>query len=117
MPDTNDKAAADILTDVGRVAGTSAISAHHGWALVQSQSFRGRTDRAFHPIGWVLQFHLTVEFCGQIPLDQSSAKPRTPGRQNGRPVPLAPTPAKLTALSRGGQGPAAFYIPLPVLHY
>jgi len=53
--------------------GTGAISAHHGSALVRSQSFRGRTDRAFHPIEWVLQFHLTVEFCGQIPLDQSSA--------------------------------------------
>src|SRR5216684_621185 len=114
MPNTNDKAAADILTDVGRVVGTSAILAHHGSALVQSQSFRGRTDRAFHPIGWVLQFHLTVEFCGQIPLDQSSAKPRTPGRQNWRPVPLAPAQAKLTTLSLGCQGPGDFDIPLIV---
>jgi hypothetical protein len=114
MPNIDDKAAADILADVGRVVGTSAISAHQGSALVQSQSFRGRTDRAFHPIGWVLQFHLTVEFCGQIPLDQSGAKPRTPGRQNGRPVPLAPAQAKLTTLSLGCQGPGDFDIPLIV---
>ena len=55
-------------------AGPARISeSHNGLNSVRLrlvQSFSGCIDRAFDPIGMVLQFHLTFEFCGQIPLDQ-----------------------------------------------
>jgi hypothetical protein len=69
------------------------------------QSFSERTDCAFDPIGVVRQFHLTVEFCGQIPLDQSGAEPHALGRQNGGALPLAPAQAKLVILRMRRQGP------------
>ena len=78
------------------------------------QSFSERTDCAFDPIGVVRQFHLTVEFCGQIPLDQSGAEPRALGRQNGGPLPLAPAQAKLVILRMRRQGPGDLDIPLVV---
>jgi hypothetical protein len=83
-------------------------------SLSQSEPFSSRADRAFDPIGLVLQFHLTFEFCGQILLDQLSAKPCMAGRRYGGPVPLAPTQAKLPALWVGRQGPDDFDMPLIV---
>jgi hypothetical protein len=76
--------------------------------LGQSQSVRGRIDRAFEPIGVVLQFHLAFELCGQVPFDQPGAEASAAGRRNGRPIPLAPMQPKLLTSWIGCQGPGDF---------